>query len=192
MFVFAPGDPPHRRRLRSINLLLCALCILLLGACSPTFNWRELRDEGTPLQALMPCKPETATRAVALDGGKPNELHMHSCDTGGLTFAVAWIDVGDAARVPAALNGWRRASLGALRVDPARADEPALQWTAAIPGATQSQGLTAKGTDHQGSTVQMRAVHFVRGSQLYQAAIYGPALNDASVTSAFFEGLKLP
>ncbi len=191
MFVLAPGDPPHRHRPRPIGpFLLCVL--LMLGACSPTFNWRELRVEGAPLQALMPCKPETATRAVALDGGASNELHMHSCDTGGLTFAVAWVDVGDAARVPVALNGWRRASLGAVRVDPARADEPAAQWTATVPGATQAQGLTAQGMDHQGRPVQMRAVHFVRGTHVYQAAIYGPALNDTRVTSAFFDGLRLP
>jgi hypothetical protein len=35
-------------------------------------------------------------------------------------------------------------------------------------------------------------VHFVRGTQVYQAAIYGPALNDAGVIAAFFDGLKLP
>lgn len=190
MSVSAFRGLPHRRCPRPLGLLLSAL--LMLGACSPTFNWRELRPEGTPLQALMPCKPETATRAVPLDGGAPTELHMHSCDTGGLTFALAWVELGDAARVPAALSGWRRASLGAVRVDPARVDEPAAQWNAAVPGATQTLGLAAQGTDHQGRPVQMRAVHFVRGTQVYQAAIYGPALNDAGVTSAFFDGLKLP
>lgn len=164
----------------------------LLVACSPTFNWRELRPEGTPLQALMPCKPETATRAVPLDGGVPTDLHMLSCDTGGLTFALAWVDMGDAARVPAAVAGWRRASLSAVRVDPVRADEPSAQWSTAVPGATQSQGLAVQGTDHQGRSVQMRALHFVRETQVYQAAVYGPALNDASVTSTFFDGLRLP
>lgn len=164
----------------------------MLAACSPTFNWRELRPEGTPLQALMPCKPETATRALPLDGGAPTDLHMFSCSTGGLTFALAWVDLGDAARVPAALNGWRRASLSAVRVDPSRADEPAAQWSAAVPGAVRTQGLAMQGTDHQGRPVQMRALHFVRGAQVYQAAIYGPGLDDVSVTTTFFDGLRLP
>ena len=183
------GGTPRHRRPRSLGLALCAL--LALSACNPTFNWRELRPEGTPLQALMPCKPETATRSVPLDGGAPTDLHMHSCEAGGLTFAVAWAELGDAARVSGALSGWRRASLGAVRVDPARADDPATAWNAAVPGATVVQGLTAQGSNHAGQPVQVRAAHFARGTQVYQAAVYGPAPSD-EVTGAFFDGLKLP
>lgn len=188
MSVPVPGGA-LRYRLRPLAVVLSVL--LILSACNPTFNWRELRPEGTPLQALMPCKPETATRPVPLDGGAPTELHMHSCETGGLTFAVAWSELGDAARVPGALSGWRRASLGAVRVDPARADDPATAWNAAVPGATAAQGLTAQGSNPAGQPVQVRAVHFARGTQVYQAAVYGPALSD-EVTVAFFDGLKLP
>lgn len=188
MSVLVPGGTPCRR-LRSLGLALIAG--LALSACSPTFNWRELRPEGTPLQALMPCKPESATRPVPLDGGEPTELHMHSCDTGGLTFAMAWAELGDEARVPAALAGWRRASLSAVRVDPARVDDPANAWAAVVPGAKQALGLAAQGSDHQGRPVQVRAVHFARGTQVYQAAIYGPTLGD-EVTTTFFGGLQLP
>lgn len=188
MSVFFPGDAP-RRRLRPLGLALLAW--LALTACNPTFNWRELRPEGTPLLAMMPCKPESATRPVPLDGGVPTDLHMHSCDTGGLTFAVAWAEPGDAARVPRALEGWRRATLAAVQIDPARVDDPAIQWSAAVPGATQAAGLTATGRNHQGQPVQMRALHFARGTQVYQAAVYGPALGD-EITGVFFEGLKLP
>ncbi|MCV0439529.1 MAG: hypothetical protein K5880_12930 [Hydrogenophaga sp.] len=178
-----------RRRPHPIGFAISAL--LALGACTPTFNWRELRPEGTPLQALMPCKPESAARAVSFDGAAPVELHMHSCDTGGLTFAVAWADMGDAVRAPAALDGWRRASLGAVRVDPDQADDPATRWNATVRGAPVASGLTAQGRDHSDQPVQMRAVHFSSGSQVYQAAVYGPALAE-EVTAAFFDGLRLP
>jgi len=188
MSVPVPGGAP-RRRLRPLVLALPVW--LVLAACNPTFNWRELRPEGTPLQALMPCKPESATRAVPLDGGAPVDLHMHSCDTGGLTFAVAWVELGDAVRVPAALSGWRRATLAAVQVDPARADDPATAWSTAVPGATQSSGLTAVGRNHLGQPVQVRALHFVRGAQVYQAAVYGPSPGD-EIMGVFFEGLKLP
>jgi len=184
MSFFVPGATLRWRR-----LALCALPIL--GACNPTFNWRELRPEGAPLQALMPCKPESATRPVPLDGGSPVELHMHSCDTGGLTFAVAWAELGSEARVSGALTGWRRASLAAVRLDPERGDDPATRWNAAVPGAAQAVGLTAQGSDHQGRAVQVRAVHFARGTQVFQAAVYGPMLGD-EVTTTFFDGLKLP
>ncbi len=178
-----------RRACRRLPLVV-APAVLALCACSPTFNWRELRPEGSPLLALMPCKPESAVRAVPL-GGAPTELHMHSCDTGGLTFAVAWADIGEGAHVPEALAQWRVATLASMRVDPALADAPQTQWSAAVPGAERVQGLVAAGTGHDGRVVHARALYFARGAQLYQAAVYGPTLPDA-VVDTFFEGLRLP
>lgn len=165
------------------------MCLLALSACYPTFNWRELRPEGTPLQALLPCKPETAQRTVPL-GGVPTVLHMHSCKTSGLTFALAWANAPDAAAVPATLSDWQRASLAAIRVDPALHTDPALRWPASVTGASLVQGTAAQGTDPQGQPVQTRAVYFARGAQVFQAAIYGAASHEVSTT--FFDGLKLP
>ncbi len=165
------------------------LFLLALTGCYPTFNWRELRPEGTPLQALLPCKPETAERTVPL-GGAPTVLHMHSCKAGDLTFALAWANASDAAAAPAVLSDWQRASLAAIRVDPAGRNDPALQWPAAVAGASSVQGLTSQGTDPQGQPVRARIVYFARGAQVFQAAIYGAASDEVSTT--FFDGLKLP
>lgn len=164
-----------------------------LVGCSPTFNWRELRPEGTPLQALMPCKPEVAQRPVPLAGpsATPSTLHMYSCDTGGITFAVSWADVGEPGRTGEALALLRRASLAAIRVNPAQVDDPAWQWTPSVDGTQNAKGLKAQGTQHEQRAVQMQAVHFARGQQVYQAAVYGPALTD-EMTTPFFEGLRLP
>jgi len=177
---------------RSLSRWLLPLLLLSAAAvaCSPTFNWRELRTEGTPLLALMPCKPESAVRSVPL-GGTPTTLHMHSCDTGGLTFAVAWADLPDAARAPEALAQWRGAALAAIRLAPALALDSQTQWTAQVPGADAAQGLTAQGSTHDNLPVQMRAVYFARGHQIYQAAVYGTRLPEAEADT-FFEGLRLP
>lgn len=43
--------------------------LLLAGwgvACTPAMNWREVRFEGGDMVAMMPCKPEEATRTVTL------------------------------------------------------------------------------------------------------------------------------
>lgn len=166
-----------------------ALCVLALTACYPTFNWRELRLEGTPLQALLPCKAETAERTVPL-GGAPTVLHMHSCKASGLTFALAWANAADVAAVPATLNDWQRASLAAIRVDPALHTDPSHQWQATVAGASLAQGIKAQGTDAQGQPVQARVVYFTRGAQVFQAALYGAASDEVNTT--FFDGLKLP
>lgn len=161
--------------------------LLLIAACSPTFNWRALPADGVPLRALMPCKPDKADREVPL-GGHSTRLEMRSCDTGGLTFAVAWADVGDPARVAPALAGWRRATLLALQADPALAD--AAPVAVRVPGATQALGLQAEGRDHRGEPMRMQAVHATRGSLIVQVALYGPTI-DERVATTFFEGLAL-
>ncbi|MBL0920214.1 MAG: hypothetical protein IBJ14_16040 [Hydrogenophaga sp.] len=162
---------------------------LLLAACSPTFNWRALPVDSAPLQALMPCKPDKAEREVPL-AGVPTTLQMRSCDTGGLTFAVAWADVGEPARAAPALAGWRRATLLALHASPALADEAAAQAPARVVGASEAIGLQAEGRDPRGEPVRVRAVHAARGTLLVQAAIYGRAI-DERVADTFFEGLQL-
>jgi hypothetical protein len=175
----------------SLPLRAAALVgLLALGGCSPTFNWRELRLDGTPLRALMPCKPDSATRPVPL-AGTPVELHMHSCEAGGLRFAVAWAEVGDAAQVPVALAAWRRASLQSIRSPLTPADDAAQRWAVDVAGAPAVQGVKALGQDPQGQTVHTRAAYFSQGTQVFQAAVYGARMSD-EVVAPFFAGLRLP
>jgi hypothetical protein len=166
------------------------LMAVTLSACSPTFNWREVRVDATPLQALMPCKPETAQRSVPL-AGRPTELHLLACETGGLQFALAWAELDAVTQVPQALAAWRRASLQAIGVRLAPDDEASTAWTASVPGATQALGVQASGQNLAGGAVQTRAVYFARGSQVFQAAVYGEQLPAESL-EAFFGGLRLP
>lgn len=164
--------------------------LLLIAACTPTFNWRTVRAESAPVQALMPCKPDRAEREVPL-GGLNATLHMLSCDTGGLTFAVAWVDAGDAARAALALQAWRRATLVAVHADPAMVDDPAAQWPAALAGSDNALGLQASGRDPRGEPVNVRALHASQGRWLVHAAIYGHAI-EPEPAATFFEGMKWP
>lgn len=161
-------------------------CVLLaLAGCSPTLNWRELRLDGAPLLALLPCKPETATRPVPMLG-QPTELHMHSCEAGGLTFAVAWAELSDASRAAEALDQWQAASLASIRVAPGSAQA----WDIKLTGATAQRGVRAQGSDHQGQALQSQTAYFSQGNKVFQAAIYGPKISSEAST-AFFDGLSL-
>lgn len=170
--------------------LLVVVGLLALSACSPTFNWRDLRPTDTPLQALMPCKPELAERLVPL-AGVSTLMHMYSCEAGGQTFAVAWADLADEARVTEILAGWRAGSLAAIRVDPVTAADANTDWPVKVQGAQQLQGLQATGQDTRGKPTQVRAVYFSKGAQVFQAAVFGPDISDEVLTT-FFEGLRLP
>lgn len=177
-----------KRRVHALVPLILSVCALT--ACSPTFNWRDWPLAGTPLTALFPCKPEQAEREVPL-GGAPTVLHMHSCDAGGVTFAVAWIKVAETEHVAPALAQWRLATLGAIRADASQADDPKQRWEGGVAGAQQSVGMRAQGHDRQGRALQAQVLFFSRGTQVYQAALYGTQWSD-EVGSSFFEGLRLP
>ena len=89
------------------------LLALAAGACSPTFNWREVRVESTTLKAMLPCKPDKGMRRVTM-GAAQVELSGIGCDTGGATFAVLHAELGDPARADEVLAQWNRATLANL------------------------------------------------------------------------------
>lgn len=170
----------------SASVPVLAAVVLALSACSPAFNWRTVRPESSGLQALMPCKPDEARRDTPL-GGAVTPLNMLSCEAGGATFALAWADLGQPERVPAALVQWRAASLISLKAAP----EAARSWTQLVPGAERAEGIDVQGVRHDSSATRAQVLYFARGARVFQAAIYGSAVGPEEV-STFFEGLQLP
>ena len=76
--------------MRFAIITIAWLAGLILPGCGPTFNWRETPIAATSLSALFPCKPQQASRRLAL-GGQEVELFMTGCDTGGITLAVGQV-----------------------------------------------------------------------------------------------------
>lgn len=154
-------------------------------ACSPTFNWREVRAEPTPLKAMLPCKPDKGARQIPM-AGRQVELQVLGCDTGGATFAVLFADLGQNGRGGEVLAQWQEATLANMRGKPS-------QVTPFVPpgalGLPQSQRVKAAGQRADGSAVQSQAAYFARGSQVFQAVIYaGEVMPEWA--DPFFQGLK--
>jgi hypothetical protein len=162
-----------------------ALLALAAAACSPTFNWREVRAEPASLKVLLPCKPDKGSRRVPL-GGSEVELAVLGCDTGGATFAVLQADVGAASRVPEVLEQWHRATLLNLRASPSPGQPFTPVGATAVRGA---QRFSAQGQRADGSPVRGEIAYFARGSQVFQAVVYATA-PQAEWVQPFFEGLK--
>jgi hypothetical protein len=181
--------------------LAMALAGLVLLGCSPHHNWRLSRLPGVPLQALMPCKPDSAQREVPLWGPAqpPVPLHMMSCTVGQHTFAVASLPLapqaaqaGPAATPAQAEEAWRQAGWASLRqpVPPLAEAPPGWVGVAqAVPGAQAGQRWQGPGLDHQGQPLQAQWLLAHNGHWLVQVALYGPPLAD-DVASTFFDGLR--
>ncbi|MGA0570523.1 hypothetical protein ACO2Q9_07355 [Variovorax sp. VNK109] len=174
--------------LASLSLTLCLAGSL--AACSPTYNWREVRMDGADLQALLPCKPDHGARRVDL-GGNPVEMRMQGCEADGSMFTIAWVDAADAARAGPLLSQWKTQTLATLRATKVR-DEPIA--VAGADAAVPATRVALVGQQADGSALAVRVAWFARGAKVMQVMqlTNGPdrkAAGEAAET--FFSGLRL-
>lgn len=168
----------------------CAAVLLLAAAasgCSPTFNWREVRAEPSGLQAMLPCKPDKATRRVPM-GGAQVELSLLGCDTGGATYAVLQAEVADPARPAEILAQWNQATLANMKSERSQAVAFVPPGADALPTSLR---VSAQGRRADGSPVRGEAAYFARGRHVYQAVVYAQDPRPDTL-QPFFEGLKFP
>lgn len=165
--------------------------LLLAAACSPTFDWREVRFEQASPLALLPCKPDRGTREVLM-GQAPVTLQMAGCEAGGATFAVMLARLPDAAAAGAALAGWKQATLANMRAG--AVSEAPFQPPGSL-ALRESLRVAASGRRADGRAVQAQAVWLAQASgsgvQLVHAVVYADPL-PAELADTFFAGLRLP
>lgn len=91
-------------------MLACIAAILLLSACSPRYNWREIRGEGAPYSVMLPAKPASHSRTINLDGNQVT-MTMTAAEVNGVTFAVGTAELADAAKAANAVASMKTALL---------------------------------------------------------------------------------
>jgi len=168
----------------------CAVFALaaVLGACSPVFNWREVPIADDGLVALLPCKPDRATRALPL-GTESISVDMAGCQAGGATFAVAHVAAGSAEQAESWMRAWRAATRTQL------SGRVIAEAPATLPRAAISPGPVRLDAEGGNGGVPAHILWFAQRSggkmALYQATVLGkPSSPEALPT--FFEGLRLP
>ena len=165
-------------------LIYVVVALATLSACSPVFNWRDVRPDGTQLALLMPCKPDKAQKTVPM-ASQPTELMLLSCEAGGVTFAVAVAEVKDTSKVAATLVQWQSAALSNIKATPATPGA-AFKLTGLASGAVMVKAI---GQRANGQAVSSQAAYFSQGSQMFQAVIYADKIAP-DVADTFFSGLK--
>ena len=172
--------------MRSI-LASVTVAVLLLGACSPTWNWREFRPEGTAVRLMLPCKPDLAQRQVML-GGHKLKMSLISCKTGEATFALAWADLPSPADVPQGLTQWTTATLG--NVDGVAGPVSAFLVKGSTP-LPQAVRASKSGKQPGGGEISFNGAWFSLGRSIFQASVHG-AVQSPEVLDTYFSGLGLP
>jgi len=163
----------------------CAVSWLLAG-CAPALDWRDVRPAGTAAILLMPCKPVTQERSLAL-AGAPVRLSLLACTAAGQTWGLAHADVADPTRVGAALEELRQSA--AANVSGGTAHPLPLQVQGATPQAA-SLRLRFDGRLPDGRPVQMQVAVFAQGTRVFQATALGEHL-EAEASETFFGSIRL-
>jgi len=161
-------DRGQRRALRHwLTACLPALLLsALVGACSPTFNWREVRGSDAPYTVLLPAKPASFMRPVNL-GGLKVEMSMTAAEVDDVSFAVASAKVPDAAQRPLALEAMQQAMLRNIGSQTHAAKPVTLK------GGVAATEVTAFG-QAGGTALALHARFAVHGERVYQAVALGP------------------
>ena len=144
------------------NLLTIFLpfSLLFMSACSPQFNWREVRNNEAPFTILMPAKAESLSKKIQL-ADTSLDMIMTATEVDGLSFAVGSAKLADASKATDILAAMQN---GMIRNIHGEILEPA----ATANGVMKVQGHVGSGD------ISMAARFVTRGNWVYQIIIVGP------------------
>lgn len=172
-------------RRASFYISVLGLC---LAACSPRLDWRQVQDAPSGLELLLPCKPERATRTLALPDGRPLPLHVLGCEAGGGLYALSYADAQDEASLAQLWAAWPAAVRLALQAPSA---QEAVFRTPGLLRADRLLQLRAEGLRPDARPVQAELMWVARERRVVHMAVYleqgAPAASEP-----FWEGLKWP
>jgi hypothetical protein len=174
--------------MRSILWFVLALTLV---ACTPALNWRQVNVDASDVMVFLPCKPDQATRTVALrvvNQDVETSLSLYGCEASQMHFTFGHMEAQQGLSAEESVSAWRLASLAALNVKPS--DATSQDW--AIQGVSD-HGVSARTLVLTG-THQVQWVWFAYDNKIYQAAVYGKTKDKGLPEAAetYFSGIKLP
>ncbi|MDQ6638856.1 MAG: hypothetical protein M3Z15_04225 [Pseudomonadota bacterium] len=158
-------------------------------ACSPVFDWREARPEGSGATLMFPCRPVKEERSVRI-GAAVLPMSLHSCRADGAVFLLATVEVADPAAVTPLLAAFRSQAIANLAG--VASGESAFSPAGATPNP-QSARIAIAGARRDGQAVGAQAAFFVKGLRLYQATVLGAeGASGREAVETFFGAIRLP
>ncbi|WP_310461708.1 hypothetical protein [Sphaerotilus sp.] len=179
-----------RCTLRQSGLISLLGLFWMLGACSPTLNWRDVEID-PQTRAQFPCRPEHAERPLVL-AGVPVRAEMRACEAGGLSWSATVLDVGDPTRLTAVLRESRLSLATRLQ----GREESVLP--AQINGMTpneEARRVVIVGKTGEGRPARAEAVFVVRGLQVFQFVVMaqrGAPVQWAESADEFLRSVRWP
>jgi hypothetical protein len=172
---------------------MAALAALFLAACSPEYDWREIRSVEDGWSAMLPGKPAKLTRRIHLEAIEV-PMTMQGAKIGETSFTVAVAELPDDGsetrqRALAAMRAGMLRNVGASEPRTRSVEIPMIDAGGAATGRLPAERVEAKGTV-QGRPVTLLAGFAGQGRRAWQWVVIGPAA-DPEQADVFFEGFRV-
>ncbi len=172
---------------------LIVLLPFLAAACSPDYNWREVRPADLGLVVMLPGKPATLTQRVRLDN-LDLVMTMAGAKVDDIPFTVACAVLPDdlvqtRERVLAAMRAGMVRNIGGIEESVREVKVKLVDKAGDARGEADALRLVVAGKV-QGRAVQMHALFVAQGRRACQAVAVGESL-PADEARVFVDSLRL-
>lgn len=169
----------------------CVGLAFAAAACTPEYNWRELRPADAHWVAMLPAKPATATRDIRL-GELPVKMTMHGAKVHDTAFTVAEAPLPAAGDPGAAVAAMREAlvrNIGGKETAAASVPIP-VEATADRPARTAPGVALEAAGSIRGKPALLQARIVAYDGRAYQALVVGTDV-DPEQAKTFLESFRL-
>jgi hypothetical protein len=150
---------------------IAIILLLSVSACSPHWNWREIRSDDAPVSVLLPAKPSSHTGDIDLNGNKVT-MFMTATEVNGVNFAMGSIAIDDPTKHADALLAMQTAMVRNIN------GEIRTQKTVKLEGGITANEIMASGRIGNANMPVLMAARFAsKGKWLVQAVVVGPEKN---------------
>ncbi len=150
---------------------IALILLLSVSACSPHWNWREIRSDDGPVSILLPAKPTSHAGEIDLNGNKVT-MFMTATEVNGVNFALGIIAIDDTAMHADALMTMQTAMVRNIN------GEIRTQKTVKLEGGITAHEIMASGRIGNANMPVLMAARFAsKGKWVVQAVAVGPEKN---------------
>lgn len=155
-----------RCTLRIVMHLLAGALLVMLAACYPKYDWRQVTVGDGRVRAMLPDKPHTSERDLEFEG-HPITFVLTSASVEGILFTIGY------AALPPALQEDAAARTRLLqRTQASLYQNLGIDPPARLPAAGERFSVTGTG---QGRSLQIEALIWTTHDALIEGMVVGPA-----------------
>lgn len=154
------------------RILSCAvlMSVVVLVACTPALDWREVHGKDVPFTVLLPAKPASFSRMINLEG-QPVMMTMTAAEVDGVTYAVGTVVMPDAEKARVALTSMKSALVkniaGTINFEKSSIDKD----TGVI--SIEVDALGSSQANSNARPMRLVAHFFAKNKQVYQVVVVG-------------------